>query len=227
MMAGNNVISKVACLTDKYPCTFSDFHGHGTPCIYKSGPEWPAQGSLGKPLVHEPHPVYGHAIQPTWVSISTCICDKLESDGIMWTFINPFTYANAGECKPFCPLIICVSVNPGSIPHEVTVAGAAVIKNILTNAGFPDIKVAFIKLVMAHSMGPRLLSFNPLVNKVPNLHKPFTPTLGLSIASYKYLYYEGTHALYVCLPGGNDHVTVLTCTHVTHPPPVHANTGMT
>ncbi|KAL6308599.1 hypothetical protein BKA93DRAFT_725412, partial [Sparassis latifolia] len=189
---------------------------------------WPVRkGPLAQRIVREPRPVHGHAIQPTWVSIGTRICDELESIGIMWTSVNPLAYANAGEPKPFCPLIICIGVNPGSLLYEAAVAAAAVIKNILTDAGFPDIDVAFIESVVTRFTGPKLLSFNPLVDRVPDLHKLFTPALGLSIAPRKYPYYEGTTALYFCLSKDNDRVVALTCAHVARPPPVYHNTGMT
>ncbi|KAI0676456.1 hypothetical protein C8Q78DRAFT_1073261 [Trametes maxima] len=214
-------------LTDKYPFAFSDF-GRGTPCVYKSGPEWATQGPTGKNLVREPRPVYAHAIQPTWVAIGTRICDQLESNGIIWTCVNPFAYADSGESKPFCPLIICVGVNPHSLPYDDAVAGAVIVKGILASAGFPDIEAAFIESVMRRTAGPTLLSFNPLVNKVPNLRKPFTPALSLAIASRAHPYHEGTAALYFRLPGGNNRVAILTCAHVASPPPqVNTNTGMT
>ncbi|KAN0081180.1 hypothetical protein V8E55_008804 [Tylopilus felleus] len=205
-MAGDDVVSKATRLPEKYPNAYSDFYGSGTPC---------------------PRPVHGHAIQPTWVSIGTRICDELESVGIMWTSVNPLAYANAGEPKPFCPLIICVGVNPGSLLYEAAVAAAAVVKNILTDAGFPDIEVAFIESVVTRFTGPKLLSFNPLVDRVPDLRKPFTPALGLSIAPRKYPYYEETAALYFRLSKNDDRVVVLTCAHVARPPPVYHNTGMT
>lgn len=227
-MAGEDVVSKATRLTEKYPNAYSDFYGSGTPCIYKSDPDWPVRkGPLAQGIVREPRPVHGHTIQPTWVSIGTRIWDELESAGIMWTSVNPLAYANAGEPKSFCPLIMCVGVNPGSLLYEAAVAAAAIVKNILTDAGFPDIEVAFIESVVTRFTGPKLLSFNPLVDRVPDLRKPFTPALGLSIAPRKYPYYEGTAALYFRLSKDDDRVVVLTCAHVARPPPVYRNTGMT
>lgn len=40
-MAGGDVVSKATRLTEKYPNAYSDFYGSGTPCVYKSGPDWP------------------------------------------------------------------------------------------------------------------------------------------------------------------------------------------
>jgi len=227
-MAGDDIVSKATRPTDKYPNAYSDFYGSGTLCVYKYGPDWPVRkGLLAQGIVREPRPVHGHPIQLTWVSIGTRICHELESVGIMWTSVNPLAYANAGEPKPFCPLILCVGVNPGSLLYETAVAAAAVVKNILTDAGFPDIEVAFIESVVTRFTGPKLLSFNPLVDRVPDLRKPFTPALGLSIAPRKYPYYEGTAALYFCLSKDDNRVAVLTCAHVARPPPAYRNTGMT
>jgi hypothetical protein len=145
----------------------------------------------------------------------------------MWTSINPLAYANAGEPKPFCPLIICVGVKPGSLLYDGAVAAAAAVRTILTDAGFPEIEVAFVESVVTRHSGPKLLSFNPLFVNVPDLRKPFTPTLGLSIAPRKHPHFEGTAALYFRLSKDNNRVAVLTCAHVARPPPVYPNTGMT
>lgn len=100
-MSGDDVVSKANRLTEKYPNAYSDFYGSRTRCVYKSGPDWPVRkGSLAQGIVREPRPVYGHAIQPTWVYIGTHICDELESVDIMWTSLNPRAYSNAGEPKP-------------------------------------------------------------------------------------------------------------------------------
>ncbi|ETW74722.1 hypothetical protein HETIRDRAFT_127172 [Heterobasidion irregulare TC 32-1] len=201
-MAGDDVVSKATRLTEKYPNAYSDFYGSAT-----------------------------------WVSIGTRICDELESVGIMWTSVNPLAYANTGEPKPqgwvvyepkpFCPLITCVGVNPGSLLYEATVAAAAIVKNILTDAGFPDIEVAFIESAVTRFTGPKLLSSNPLIDSVPDLRKPFNTALGLSTAPRKYPYYEGTAALYFRLSKDDDRVVTLTCAHVSRPPHVYHNTGMT
>ncbi|KAI9438364.1 hypothetical protein H4582DRAFT_2111739 [Lactarius indigo] len=179
-------------LTDNYPNTYSDFYGSGTPCIFKSGPDWHAR------------PVYRHAIGPTWLSIGKRIYHGLDSIGVKWTSINPLAYADAGEAKP----------SPS---------------NILAEAGFPAIEVAFVESVVTRSVaaGSKLLSFDPLFNDFPDLRKPFTATLGLSIAPLKYPHFEGTAALYFRLDKDNKRTAMLTCAHVARPPPVYANTGMT
>ncbi|KAI0345010.1 hypothetical protein BDW22DRAFT_1405842 [Trametopsis cervina] len=218
-------------LREKYPNTFTDFRGHGTPCIYKSGPEWPYRDNAWG-LFREVRPVHHHPIQPTWISIGTQICNSLESQRIAWTSVNPLSYADAGEPEPHCPLVICVGLKPGSLLYEAAVAAATIVESILTSAGFPEVEVAFIESVVTRSSGPKLLSFDEplfptLSDTVPNLRKPFTPTLGLAIAPRTSPHYEGTAGLYFRLSKDDDRVAVLTCAHVARPPPVNRDTGMT
>ena len=53
-------------LTDKYPNAYSDFYPSRTPCIFKSGPDWPVRkGPQAQGIEREARPVYGHAIGPT------------------------------------------------------------------------------------------------------------------------------------------------------------------
>lgn len=71
------------------------------------------------------------------------------------------------------------------------------------------------------------MDFKPLdyVEGLAALHKPFTPTLGLSIAPQKSSHYEGTGGLFFKLSSAADdkRVAVLTCAHVSQPPPVSRN----
>ena len=142
---------------------------------------------------------------------------------MQWTSINPLAYANAGESKPFCSLTLSIGVKPYSLLYD-----AAVVKEILAGAGFPDIEVVFVESVVTRSVaGPKLLSFDPLFDEVPNLRKPFTTALGLSIAPLKYPHFEGTAALYFRPSKDDNRTAILTCAHVARPPPVCPNTGMT
>ncbi|KAH9039472.1 hypothetical protein EDB83DRAFT_2411948 [Lactarius deliciosus] len=148
----------------------------------------------------EARPVYGHSIGCNWLSIGTRIYEYLDS----------------------------TSVDP--IPsYEAAVAATTVIKEILAEAGFPDIEVAFVESVVTRSLatGPKFLSFDPLFNDVPDMRKPFTTALGLFIAPLKYPHFEGTAALYFRLSKDDKRTAVLTCAHIARPPPVYGNTGMT
>ena len=221
--------SKVTRLTDKYPNAYSDFYGSGTPCVFKSGPDWPVhKGPMALRIVREARPVYRHAIERTWLSIGKRIYGSLDSIGVKWTSINPLAYADDGEAKPFCSLILSIGVEPHSLLYDTAAAAANAVKKILAEAGFPDIEVAFVESVVTRSAaaGPKLLPFNPLVDDIPDLRKPFT-TLGLSIAPLKYSHFEGTGALYFRLGKDDKRTAILTCAHVARPPPIFANTGMT
>ncbi|KAH9011873.1 hypothetical protein EDB85DRAFT_1839396, partial [Lactarius pseudohatsudake] len=83
-------------LTDKYPYAYSDFYPSYTPCVFKSGPDWPVcKGLLGQGVKCEAHLVYGHTIGHNWLSIGTHIYKYLNSTSVERTFIDPLTYANA------------------------------------------------------------------------------------------------------------------------------------
>ena len=229
-MATDDVIFKATRLTGKYPNAYSDFYGSGTPCVFKSGPDWRVRkGPQAQGIVREARPVYRHAIGQTWLSVGKRIYHGLDSIGVKWTSINPFAYADAGEAKPFCSLILSIGVKPHSLLYDAAVAAATVVKDILADAGFPAIEVAFVESVVTRSVaaGPKLLSFDPLLDDVPDLRKPFTTALGLSIAPLKYPHFEGTASLYFRLGKDDKRTAILTCAHVARPPPVYANTGMT
>ncbi|KAG7451368.1 uncharacterized protein BT62DRAFT_916395 [Guyanagaster necrorhizus] len=217
-------------LTDRYPAAYRDFFGmpSGAPCIYKSGPAWPERKGPGaQRFIREARPVYGHPIAGSWLKIGTDIYKSLDSRGIMWTSIDPVAFANAKEKTPFCPLLMWIGVKHKTLPFDVAVAAADAIKVILSLAGFPEIEVAFRESEVTHSVGgPKLLPFNPLLDCIPEFRKPFTPTLGLSIAPLKMPHYEGTGALYFHLGKDDERVVLLTAAHVVCPPPAYANTGM-
>ncbi|KAF8599367.1 hypothetical protein BDV93DRAFT_497846 [Ceratobasidium sp. AG-I] len=222
---------KAPSLMDKYANAYSDFYGTGVACIYKSGPSWLVRkGPEAYGIVREVRPVYGHDIGSTWVSTGQLIYKSLDSMGVKWTSIDPLAYANEGEATPFCPFIVSIGVQPQSLLFDDAVAAADGVKRILAKAGFPDIEVAFVESTVTRSIaaGPKLLSFDPNLDDVLELRKPFTPILGLAIAPLACPHFEGTAALYLRL--GNDdkkRTVMLTCAHVARPPPAYPNTGMT
>ncbi|EJC98230.1 uncharacterized protein FOMMEDRAFT_137152 [Fomitiporia mediterranea MF3/22] len=112
-----------------------------------------------------------------------------------------------------------IGVKHKTLVFDNAVAAAITIKDILSQAGFPDIEVAFRESEVTHSAGLKLLPFNPLVDPIPDFRKPFTPTLGLSITPFKTPYYEGTGALYFRLSRDDDRVVLLTAAHVARPLP--------
>jgi len=62
---------------------------------------------------------------------------------------------------------------------------------------------------------------------LPALQKPFTPTLGLAIAPLHTPYYEGSGGIFLRLSNNKDdnRIGLLTCAHVSHPPPVFQKGG--
>ena len=75
------------------------------------------------------------------------------------------------------------------------------------------------------------MAFNPTfdLQGLPALRKPFTPTLGLSIAPLKSPYYEGSGGLFLRLSSdeADKRIGLLTCAHVSHPPPLFQNKAYT
>ena len=170
-MATNDIVPKATRLTDNYANAYSDFYGSGTPCIFKSDPSWRVRkGPQAQGIEREARPVYRHAIEPTWRSIGKCIYDKLDSIGVKWTSINPLAYADAGEAKPFCSLILSIGVKPHSLLYDAAVAAAAAVTGILAEAGFHALEVAVVESVVTRSVaaGPKLLLFEPLFDNIPD-----------------------------------------------------------
>ncbi|PWW80501.1 hypothetical protein C7212DRAFT_361520 [Tuber magnatum] len=227
---GGSVITPSSRLIDRYPAAYKDFFGtpSGAPCIYKSGPAWPERkGPLEQRCIREARPVYGHPIAKNWLKIGTDIYQALDALGVKWTSIDPIAFAEAGEKTPFCPLLIWIGVQHETLAFEAAVTAADTIKDILRQAGFPKIEVAFRESeVMCSVGGPKLLPFDPLRDPIAEFRKAFTPTLGLSIAPLRTPYYEGTGGLYFRLGHDDDRVALLTAAHVARPPPQFANTGM-
>jgi len=227
---GGGVVARSSRLTNRYPTAYKDFFGtpSGAPCIYKSGPAWPERkGPQAQRYIREARPVYCHPIAGDWLKIGTDIYQALDALGVKWTSIDPVAFADAGEKTPFCPLLMWIGVKHETLAFEAAVTAAGTVKDILRQAGFPKIEVAFRESEVTRSVGgPKLLSFDPLVDPIPEFRKAFTPTLGLSIAPLRAPHYEGTGALYFRLGRDDDRVALLTAAHVARPPPVFANTGM-
>ncbi|KAH9858294.1 hypothetical protein C2E23DRAFT_175215 [Lenzites betulinus] len=224
----DTVVSDPSRLTKYYPAAYKDFYGlpSNPPCVYKSGPAWSERtGPESYRTIREARPVYDHPIADQWHVIGTSIYQSLDSQTVKWTSIDPVAFADEGEVKPFCPLLMWIGVYPASLSYDAAMAAAGAIKEILTQAGFPEIEVAFRESVVTRSVaaGPKLLSFDPLRDPVPELLKPFTPTLGLSIAPLKTPHIEGTGALYL---RAKNRILLLTAAHVVCPAPASADTGV-
>lgn len=222
-------ISDASRLTNHYPAAYKDFYGlpSNPPCVYKSGPAWRERTGSYR-IIHEVRPVYDYPIADQWhasiVSARTSASSSTPraSNGLRSTL----SLLPKRGVKPFCPLLTWIGVYPKFLLYNA--AAAEAIKEILAQAGFPEIEVAFRESVVTRSvaLGSKLLSFDPLRDPVPELLKPFTPTLGLSIAPLRTPYYEGTGALYLRVSNANKRTILLTAAHVARPPPTLANTDM-
>ncbi|KAG9019212.1 hypothetical protein FRB90_005287 [Tulasnella sp. 427] len=157
------------------------------------------------------------------------IAATLDSLNVALTSINPLAYANAGEATPFCDFVVSVGVKPHCLVYDDAVVAGTAFHKIFVELGYPTIQVAFVESVVRRSgPGTKLPSFNPLLDDLPTLRMPFTPTLGLAIAPHKTPHYEGTGGIYICLSSETDDIALLTCAHVTRPPPAFKNnTGIT
>lgn len=183
-------------LTNDYHNAFSDFRGSSTPCIYKSGPAWPLPGGLEAWCDREARPVYHHAIADIWLSLGKHIYLRLDELGVRWTSINPLAYADAGQAVPFCELMLSIGVIPRSLQYAAAVIAADAVKTILAEAGFATLDVAFVESVVTLSGGAKLMPFDPLLDYVPDMRKPFTSVLGLGIAPLRHPHFEGSAGLY-------------------------------
>ncbi|PVF97482.1 hypothetical protein CPB86DRAFT_775266 [Serendipita vermifera] len=201
-------------LSDSYENAYTDFHGSGTPCIYKTGPAWPKRtGHQAQKLYRAARPIHNHSIRPVWLSIAWSIVAKLDTLQVDWNAINPLAYADAGVATLICDFVITIAVKPGSLLYAAAVTAANAIDKILQDAGFPEIQVTFIESVLHRSgAGPKPLSFNPLLDPVPELRKAFSYSLG---------------GLFFRLSKDEKRVALLTCAHVARPPPLFDNTTIT
>jgi len=216
-------------LTDDYPPAYTDFFGSSMSCIYKKGTVWEVRkGPEAQPLIREARPVYNAEKVESWRSVGQAIWKYIDTLEIKWTFINPFAYANAGEAVPFCSFVVVIGVKHLTVSFGRAVEVATTVEKMLTNAGFAEAEVAIVEGEKKYhvSRGPQLLSFDPLLDDVPELRKPFTSTPGLPIAPLKFPYYTGTGSLFYRFGGDDKRVALLTCAHVVRPPE-YPNDGKT
>ena len=115
----------------------------------------------------------------------------------------------------FCPLVVILGVEPGTIEFEVAKSVAKYVKiDIIAKAGFNDIEVAIWELTTSLSGGPRLPSLDPELDRVTNFRHPFASTLGIPIAPLKRTGHEGTLGMF--MTRGND-LLGITAAHVVCP----------
>ena len=212
-------------LSDPYPGAFTDFYGlpSNPRCVFKTGDAWPVRtGPEAQRILREARPVCEHPMQARWLAIGQLIYEHLDSRDVEWSSIDPVRFAEAGE-EEVSVLHLWIGVMPGTLAFEAAKEAAKGCKDTLAREGFPDVEVAFRESVVTHSVGPKLLSFDPSIDPVPELRSPFTPTLGIQIAPLKAPHFEGTGAVYLREGSDSNRVFLLTANHVARPPPIHHN----
>ncbi|KAG8897721.1 hypothetical protein FRB99_007972 [Tulasnella sp. 403] len=222
-------------LTANYPAAFTDTHGtpSGQPFVYRTGEAWskPEGGPEAYPHVRELRPVYGHPITDSWPGILDNVKAYLGERGQAFTAIMGFGWANAGDERPVCPLLLTIGVEPKSLAFDDAKTAAHHVKsNILGQAGFSNI-VAFWEFTTSFSgIGPKLRSLNPLVDRAATeFAHPYASTLGLFIAPLiKGANYEGSGGCYFLRDKDSKQVLLFTAAHVARPPSVFpGNRGLT
>ncbi|KAL1665822.1 hypothetical protein GGF50DRAFT_113803 [Schizophyllum commune] len=215
-----------------YPAAITDFFGSGTLCLFKSGPAWPVARGQASNLVRAPRPVYDLEKAAIWPQMLPLIVRRLDAldVNIQLTAVDPLAYANAGDATLICDFVVVISVKPNSL-SQADAAGvvAPTVLAVLEEAGFSDAQVAVVEANRCRQA--KFMPFDPNseLESISILRKPFTFTLGLSIAPHAMPRYEGTGGVFIRLStDDNDkRVYLLTCAHVARPPPEFENVAYT
>ena len=213
-------------LAENYPNAWKDFYPSKAGCVYKSGPAWEVpKGPEEQSIRREPRTICRPDIVPVWSATLKKIMKCLDDLGVIQTCINPFAWANEGDTKPFCPLLLTIGVKPESLAYQLAVSAAEAVKKVLGTIALTDVEVAFQELeVSRHAGGLPLLPLDPFADNVPEYRKAFSACLGVPIAPLRTPFLEGTGGLYLKI---NDDTVLLTCAHVVRPPLAFpTNSGM-
>ena len=171
---------------------------------------------------HRPRVPVDHqrGLRRLWRELGERVHTLLDDKEVCWTSLDPLAFAEVGKTM-FSPLLIWIGVEPKSLAYKLANMAAEAVTFLLTEAGFSGFEIGFrVSVVTCSVAGPKMLSFDPLNDYVPEFCKPFTPTLGLSIVPFKTPHFEGTGALYLCESKDSKRVFLLTCAHVAQPSPV-------
>jgi hypothetical protein len=216
-------------VSQPYPGAVSDFYGLPTNpiSIYRTGNEWPVQDPKGWPgvrVAREARPVFNHPLQDVWSTLHIEVYEYLDSVGVIWSTIDPVRFTEEGK-REASPLYLWIGVIPRSLSFKDAQAAAIGCKQILANAGFPDIEIAFRESLYIRSSGPQLLKLkhNPSLDPIADIRYPFTPSLGIHIATKGAPHIEGTGALYLRESSQSERVFLLTTRHVALPSPAYSN----
>ena len=180
------------------------------------------QGPQAQRIPREARPVFNHPLQDAWPKLHIEVYEFLDFVEVTWSTIDPIRFAEEG--KEAGPVHLWIGVVPNSrLSFGDAQAVAIGCKKILTNAGFPDIEIAFMESLYIKSSGPRLLEHDLSEDPIADIRYPFTPSLGIQIAPKDTPNFEGTGAIYLRESSQSKRVFLLTARHVALPPPKHLN----
>jgi hypothetical protein len=187
--------------SQSYPGAVSDFYGLSSNPIWStdsvdsdgvgSGDEWLPQGPEAQrvPVLRGARPVFNHPLQDVWPTLHIEVYEFLDTVGVIWSTIDPIRFAEEG--KEAGPLYLWIGIVPKSLSFEDAQAAAIGCKKTLANANFSDIEIAFRESLYIRSSGPQLLKHNPSVDPNADIQYPFTPSLGIQIATRDTPHFEG------------------------------------
>ena len=137
--------------------------------------------------------------------------------------VDPVRFAEVEEEAG--PLFLWVGVMPGTLSRDDVKVAAVGCKQIIAQFQITDVEIAFRGSVVTRSAGPRLLNYLSFLIFVltADVHGPFTPALGLPIATKFTPHFEGTGGLYIFEGGESNRIFVLTARHVVLPPSLYRN----
>ncbi|KAJ7680767.1 hypothetical protein DFH06DRAFT_428730 [Mycena polygramma] len=136
--------------SEAYAGASTDFFGlpSNPRCVYRTGPEW-LQPDDAQPIIRETRPICNHPMKLVWPSLGVQIFEALDELGVLWTSIDPVRFAEKGG-EPG-PLHLWIGVIPGSLSVEAVKVAAARCQNVLAEADFPDVEIAFRESVYSRS----------------------------------------------------------------------------
>ncbi|KAJ6625106.1 hypothetical protein B0H10DRAFT_1942713 [Mycena sp. CBHHK59/15] len=191
-----------AVIVADYPDAFSDTYGtpSRSPVLYKTGGRWPQPkgGPDAQLFLRQMYPVNDHPIAESWTGIVRNVEAYLDKHQMPFTAVTGFGWGNQGAGEPFCPLLVTIGVEPGSVAFaNAKITADAVKSTILGKAGFPKVEVAIWEWTTGFAVGPEL-PLNPLVDGViAEFAAPFSSVLPLAIAPLKGPHYEGTASVFL------------------------------
>lgn len=178
-------------------------------------PAWPlSTGPGAQRFPKKVRPVLNHAIADAWRQIgqrSTATLIPPGSDGQASTPPSAFLKSEMKLGRSSFGWASCPELSPSGMLSPLPSTARTFSPNIRSPTFYTP------------STGPKLLSHDPPLHPTADVRGPFTPALGVPIASRAFPYFKGTGGLYLDEGGESDRVFLLTACHVALPPTQFAN----